>query len=96
MGSNGATGALLVVTALISLGCGAVLADEDEPALISGYQERSRIDVVEAWPFVVRPHKQKHREHCELLGPADLRVTENGRPVRVVSIVQAQIGRAHV
>jgi len=82
-------GTLLVVASLVSLHTAAAPAGEDDPALVTGYQERSRIDVVEAWPFVVRPEKEKYREHCKLLGPADVGITENGRPVRVVSVVQA-------
>jgi len=46
--------------------------------------ERSRVDVVEAWPFVVKAKKPAYEQACRDLGASDLRIVEGGQEVRVL------------
>jgi len=51
--------------------------------------ERSRVDVVEAWPFVVNAKKPAYEQACRNLGASDLRIVEGGQEVRVLEVVRA-------
>ena len=68
----------------------------DEPPRTTDLVETSQVDVVEAWPFVVRAKKKSHEAHCRALGPAALRVTEDGVEVLVLSVTQAPSLSTHV
>lgn len=61
----------------------------------SDLTDSARVDVVEKWPFLIRPRREKHRDYCETLGPDQVRVLENGRPVRVIAIDHAQPVTTH-
>ena len=71
----------------------AVLAGAPAPAEL---EESTRIDVVEAWPVVVRPRSDADAERCAALGPGDVRVLEAGVPVDVVAVAQAPPLLLHV
>jgi len=76
---------LVAPLAAVAASCG-VNAAEPEPLL----EERSRVDVVVDWPFVIEPTRPDHADACSTLGVEDIRVEEDGTERKVLAVDRMQ------